>query len=122
MNTGMIIKRQLIRAIAETPNVLEEDIATQRQQLADQLGILRRALDGDDFDQASIAAGHVSTVSRALHDNLEMQSMTSLRDLSKEFTPEALIAAALKDKGGKKAVLDAAEKLKAKPGAARVRS
>jgi len=112
----MSTRQALLASKRSEPNALETTIATQRRQIADQLGIMRAALDGDDFDLCATAAGHVSSIARALHENLEMQAMSGCT--VKEAPDERLLDEIMKriaagETGTKKAFLAAAKKLQA---------
>jgi len=99
MNT----RQALNMSKAREPDTLSITIATQRQQLRDQIDIadrLRKSLNGepdpDEWERWRLAVNRAVELQKCLSENLEMQnSMTSLSDL-KMFQAGTLIEHALK--------------------------
>lgn len=69
----MSTRQALLRSVEITPDVLETTIATQRQQLRDQLHIADGARALEDWELWARSARNTADVAKALHENLEMQ-------------------------------------------------
>jgi len=92
--------RQALHASRKiTPNVLEKTIAKQREQLRDCLQIADAARAGEDWDLWATQARNVADVTKALAENLEMQTMS--RCTVPEAPDEALTAELVKRAEGK---------------------
>lgn len=118
MITGAAMKRDLEHALSVTPDVRSKTIATQRAQLTDQMTIAANAWDGDDFELLESALGHALAVVKALRENLELDTMS--RCTVTEAPEDVLAKELLKranagDPDARKAILDAARKLKSPP-------
>lgn len=111
------LRRDLTRSLDVTPDVLAQTIETLRVQLRDHLKIAERAWAQEDLETWAQAARHAANAKKSLEENLEMQSMTSIRDLSM-FTAGTLVSVPLQealagDKTAEKALRDAVKKLDA---------
>lgn len=91
MNT----RQALLRSVESEPDVLATTIATQRQQLSDQIVIAQKAFDQEDLEAWATAARHAANVKKSLEENLEMQnSMCRKDELQRTFLASSLIEAA----------------------------
>lgn len=82
--------RQALKASLRVVPTLDTVIATQRQQLRDQLHIADGARALEDWELWARSARNVADVARALEDNLEQQTMSRATVL--ESSTEALVA------------------------------
>lgn len=121
MITAASIKRDLNGSLAITPS-LDKAIAKQREQLRDQMHIAdksRAMLNGqpspEDWDCWADAASRARDVAKSLAENLEtqMQSRAAVPEASDEVLASELVKRAeAGERGARKAILDAAKRIK----------
>jgi len=110
MNT----RQALAASCALVPDVRATTIFQLRQRLQDQLEVIRKSLDGSDFELAATHLGYAAQTARAIHENLELDSMS--RCTVAEAPEETLVGELIKraergEADAKKAILDAAKRL-----------